>query len=150
VTKRLIDKNGFSLLELLVVLSIISTILYIAAPNFFRSFDNFKTKQLFRNMVADIRTTRIQSINTGQQQVWTIDLENRQFWSTVKNKKQSYKEDVNVTLTTASREQQSNKVASIRFFPNGSSTGARLELNKSTFTYVAEVDWLTGMLTLHD
>lgn len=142
--------KGFSLIEMLVVLAIISFIVVIATPSFFNGFDSLKVKQTIRTMSANIIQTRASAINTGKQQTWTLDLKNRQFWSSSTDLKKSYPTDIDVEFTTGSRERRSDTLASIRFFPNGSSTGAKLAIQKKNYRYTAQIDWLTGMLIIDE
>ena len=53
-------------------------------------------------------------------------------------------EGVDLQLTTAASEVVAENVGAIRFFPDGGSTGGRVDLNVNGREYVVHVAWLTG------
>jgi general secretion pathway protein H len=52
-----------------------------------------------------------------------------------------------VTVTAAAADVEPGRVAAIRFFPDGSSTGGRIELRLHERRAVVAVDWLSGRVT---
>jgi general secretion pathway protein H len=142
--------TGMSLIELLVVLSIISGVLYVVTPNFYNGFDSLRMKQLVRNIVSDLRLTQSSALKTGKQQTWTLDVKKHQYWSSLSGEKTNYPINVNIELTTASQEQLTDDIAAIRFFPSGGATGGKLELRQDAMSYTLSVDWLTGIVSVDD
>ncbi|MDX1606523.1 MAG: hypothetical protein R3202_10055, partial [Candidatus Competibacterales bacterium] len=57
-------------------------------------------------------------------------------------------EDVTIRLYTAQSELLDQKRGSIRFFPDGSSTGGHIALAEGGLEYRVNVDWLTGRVTI--
>ena len=57
-------------------------------------------------------------------------------------------EGMEIQLTTARSEVMSDEVGSIRFFPDGGSTGGRVDLLVNGREYVINVAWLTGEASL--
>jgi general secretion pathway protein H len=49
-----------------------------------------------------------------------------------------------MSLITAQSEQANESVGAIRFYPDGSSTGGRIDLSSDDVRYVIDVSWLTG------
>jgi general secretion pathway protein H len=47
-------------------------------------------------------------------------------------------------MRTAAHEAADDRVGSIRFFPDGSSTGGRISLSSGKSIHTVVVDWLTG------
>jgi len=57
-------------------------------------------------------------------------------------------DDVEVTLVTAQTETSGSGQAGVRFFPDGSSTGGRLTLERGAFIWRIDINWLTGQVKL--
>jgi len=143
-------QQGFSLIELLIVLAITAGLLSIVAPRLNNVLEGMKFKNLAREVVASLNSTRSQAISKGEDGVWLLDIENRYFQYGAKQKKVSYSEDIGVTLTTASKEQLSATQANIRFFPDGSATGGEVVLAQGERNYSIQIDWLTGRIQFYD
>jgi general secretion pathway protein H len=54
---------------------------------------------------------------------------------------------IEITVTAADSERRSPGTAGIRFFPNGSSTGATIKLRSDRQSYEVRVNWLTGRVS---
>ena len=52
-------------------------------------------------------------------------------------------------LYTVEKELTSDKVAAIRFYPDGSSTGGRVTIGKDDRKFEIDVDWLTGRVRIN-
>ena len=57
-------------------------------------------------------------------------------------------EGAELLLITASTEQQSKDEGSILFFPDGSSTGGRIEVAYAQDKFMIDVNWLTGKINI--
>jgi general secretion pathway protein H len=55
-----------------------------------------------------------------------------------------------LSVFTAKSEAVEDKVASIRFFPDGSSTGGAISIANGGTKFRVDVDWLTGSVTILD
>jgi general secretion pathway protein H len=53
-----------------------------------------------------------------------------------------------LTVVTAQEELSGDGVASIRFYPDGSSTGGRIKLEKNGTNWQIDINWLTGQIEL--
>jgi general secretion pathway protein H len=54
---------------------------------------------------------------------------------------------IEISVTAADSERRSPESAGIRFFPNGSSTGATIKLRSDRQSYEVRVNWLTGRVS---
>lgn len=140
-------QTGFTLVEVLVVMIIIALVLGLVATSLSRSISGAEARQSARNMVAALRYTRTQAILKKSEQVFTVDLEARAYQAPGKARV-VLPEGVELQLTTAASEVIEEDVGRIRFFPDGGSTGGRVDLNVNGREYIVNITWLTGEASL--
>jgi general secretion pathway protein H len=142
--------RGFSLLELLIVLAISSAVVALAAPRLTGTMDHLQLKRLSREMAAALRTTREIAISKGQDALWTLDLKQHHYQYGKQNKIVPFSQDIHIKLTTASKEQITDDIANIRFYPDGSATGGEVVLTQGQLGYTIQINWLTGQVKIND
>lgn len=135
--------RGFTLVEVLVVMVIIALVLGLVATSLSRSISGAEARQSARNLVAALRYTRTQAILKKSEQVFTVNLGERAYQAPGRDRV-SLPEGVELQLTTAATELVRDDVGAIRFFPDGGSTGGRVDLDVNGRLYVVHVAWLTG------
>lgn len=139
--------RGFTLVELLVVLAIISLAMALVATSLSRSISAAESRVAARKIVAALRYTRTQAILKKSAMVFSVDTENRSYQAPGR-KTVELPEGMDVLLTTARSEMTSEAVGGIRFFPDGGSTGGRVDLYVNGREYRVDVAWLTGEASL--
>lgn len=139
--------RGFTLVELMVVLVIIALMLGLVATSMSRSISGAESREASRKLVANLRYTRTQAILSKSEQRFMVDLEQRSYTAPGRAPVQ-LPEGMEIQLTTARSELMSDQVGSIRFFPDGGSTGGRVDLLVNGREYVINVAWLTGEASL--
>ena len=84
-------------------------------------------------LVTELREARAQA--TGRRQVTTVrfDADTR-----------ALPDEITLDLFDANLEPLDRKTDTIRFFPDGSSTGGRVRLEAGDERYDIDIDWLTG------
>lgn len=142
--------RGFTLVELLVALLIATLIISIIPPLFTGSIASTETRAAVRKLATGLRHARSQAIATQQQTTLTLDLEQRRFRTSGRPGEIALARDLALTLTTADSEVETQELGSIRFFPDGSSTGGRIKVGDGSRQFVLDVDWLTGRVALHE
>ena len=147
VAQRNAAMRGFTLVELMVVLVIIALMLGLVATSMSRSISGAEAREASRKLVANLRYTRTQAILSKSEQRFIVDLEQRSYTAPGRKPVQ-LPEGVEIQLTTARSELMSDEVGSIRFFPDGGSTGGRIDLLVNGREYVINVAWLTGEASL--
>jgi len=140
--------RGFTLLEILVVLGIMTLLLAVVPPALTNVIAGTKLKGATRDLAAGLRLARNQAIVKQNDTTLSLDVEDKIFQIADKQKKLNLPEDTKLTLTTAQSEQITEKEGAIRFFADGSSTGGRITLNKARNTYTIDVNWLTGKIRI--
>jgi general secretion pathway protein H len=136
-------QQGFTLVELMVVMVIIAMIMGLVATSMSSSISSAEARSATRKLVANLRYTRTRAIVDKKELVFLVDIENRSYKAPGR-KVIRLPEGVDVTLTTARSEMTSEDVGGIRFFPDGGSTGGHIELTINDREYRVNVAWLTG------
>ena len=149
-TQKFICQRGFTLIEMVVVIVLIGLAYTLLPKLAFGGVSGPELKSNVRAVAAGLRMTRDAAINTRREATLTIDLDARVF--TVQNDARLHKlnEKIEVKLYTAQADLVSDKVGSIRFFPDGSSNGGRVTVGAGGRDFAVDVDWLTGRVTISE
>lgn len=135
--------QGFTLVEIMVVMVIIALVMGMVATSMSRSISSAEARAATRKVVASLRYTRARAIIDKAEQVFEINVDNRSYKAPGR-KLVTLPEGVDITVTTARSEITAEDVAGIRFFPDGGSTGGHIELTINEREYRVNVAWLTG------
>lgn len=135
--------RGFSLLELLVVLVIVALMATVVGVSISRSISGAEVRSASRDLTAALRYTRGQAILTRSEKTLSVDVEKREYQAPDKPVV-TIPEDLTIRLLTAQTEQTGESAGTIRFFPDGSSTGGKVTLAAGEREWVVTVGWLTG------
>jgi len=135
--------RGFTLVELLVVLVIASLVLALVGTSISRSISGAEMRTAARKLAASLRYTRTRAIISKSEQVFLVDIENRNYTAAERDPVE-LPEGMNVQLNTARSELTSEHVGGIRFYPDGGSTGGYVLLESNERIYRINVVWLTG------
>lgn len=140
---------GFSMLEMMLVLVVLVIAYGIASPmvaNFNGSGD---AKGSARIIASALKRARNEAISGRKETPLTFDLEARTLTFAGEPKPLQLSAKLDLQLYTVQQELTSEKVASIRFYPDGSSTGGRVTVGKDERKFEIDVDWLTGRVRIN-
>lgn len=143
-------QQGFSLLELMVVVVLIGLAYTLLPKMVFSGVSGAELRSNVRAVASGLRLTRDTAINTRREAVLTLDLDNRVF--TVQNDARPHKlnEQLDVKLYTSQADLITDRIGTIRFYPDGSSNGGRVTVGAGGRAFIVDVDWLTGHVTIDD
>jgi general secretion pathway protein H len=139
--------RGVSLLELLLVVAILATAGVLAATAMGGGFDGIRLRSNAKEIAAQLRFTRAQAIATGQPQRFTID-PRAHTWTAPDGRDGEIPQQLAIAFTGAREVQPSQGVGAILFFPDGASTGGRVQLAIDRAAWNIDVAWLTGEVKL--
>lgn len=139
---------GFTLLEVIVVFTIMALILAIVPPYLPQVIDSINVKAAIRELATSLKHTRSQAINRQQIIPVRLNVDQRHYIIDKKLTHLTLPEETSMSLITAESEQLSQYEGQIRFFPDGSSTGGQIKLTYNGKTYYIDVHWLTGKVAI--
>jgi prepilin-type N-terminal cleavage/methylation domain-containing protein len=146
-------KTGFTLIELMVVMLLISIILAVAIPRFEGGFLQDPIKQFSRKMISTVRSLRSAAVQTQMQQTLVVDLNSQQLYVASPAKqdetgsaapKKSFKLPDSLALVAvefSGSDRVTTGNAQIHFYPAGYSDHAFIRLesgNEDRYTFVVQ------------
>lgn len=142
-------EHGFTLLELLVVLFIMVLGFSAISISMSSGNDTLELKSAARDMMSALRYARGQALVSHKETAVAIDLSENSYTVSTRDKTYKISEDIDISVVTAQDELEGEGVANIRFFPDGSSIGGRITLEKGKVSWQIDVNWLTGACELN-
>lgn len=142
--------GGFTLVEMLVVTVIMVLAYAMTAPMISAGVSGAELKAAARQIAAGLRKARSEAVMRKNEITLTLDVERRQFELGGDRRVYRLPEKVDVSLFTAQSELTDGTTGSIRFYPDGSSTGGRVTLARNDRKYLVDVDWMTGRVKILD
>lgn len=142
--------RGVTLLELLIVLSIMAVLAALVVPRFTGGVSTSALKGATREIAAGLRLARSEALATRKETRLLLDLEQRTFRVEPDARVHALPKEIELKLFTAQSDLMSDKVGAIRFFPDGGSNGGRVTLAAGERKYNVDIDWLTGRVAILD
>ena len=137
-------QTGLTLLELLVVFAVLSLFLAISTPYLVSAVERSELNESIRQMATDIVKTKRQAVLTQQPMRFHIDLLNNSYKDGEHGPEKRLADEISITVTTIEEEVIKDRLASIRFFPDGSSTGGVIDFVYQDQRKSILIDWMTG------
>jgi general secretion pathway protein H len=141
-------QSGVTLLELLIVLTIMGFVAAIAIPMFSDGVSTTQLKSAAREVAAGLRLARDQAIAQRNETLWQVDVAARAFSVPPDPRVHRLPERIEIKLYAAQSDLANESLGAIRFFPDGGSNGGRVTLGAGERKYEVDVDWLTGRIAI--
>ena len=141
--------NGFSMLELLLVLVLLVLAYGLATPVIANLSGAGDLKASARTIASALKRTRSLAIAARKETPLTFNLETRTLTLAGDPAPLQLPPKLDLQLYTVEKELTSDKIAAIRFYPDGSSTGGRVTVGKDDRKFEIDVDWLTGRVHIN-
>jgi general secretion pathway protein H len=137
--------SGITLIEVLVALTIAAMLTAAAVPAVTRALDRARTNNNTRELVAALKTARLEARASGAEALFILDVATRVYSVAQGRDRALAVPDVTtLSLLTAESERLTQTAGAIRFFADGSSTGGTITLSLRGREQRVEIDWLTG------
>lgn len=139
--------RGFSLIEILMVVALFALAAGLMGYVLGSGFQGRQLRQAAQEVALALKFTRGQALASGQAQLFTLDVHNRQ-WDAAGKRHGQLPEPIQVEVVTARQEQVAPQVARIRFFADGSATGGGVTVSRGRAQWRVAVDWVTGRVRM--
>ena len=141
-------QQGFTLLELLVVLFIVVLGVSIVAVNISSGNTAINHERTARDIVSALRHTRNTALMSHRETAVVFDVVEHNYKIVPSNKVYKIPEQFAINVQIAKNQLLNEQQGSIRFFNDGSSSGGRVLLTRDTAVWQINVIWLTGQIEL--
>ena len=160
--------RGFTLLELMVVIVLMMAVVSVVSVNIVSGLDSSRVKTSARQLATVLRSARTEALSSGFEtgialgrmdpEVEDATLDHGELAGVVadaKGPQRSYTilpagewvalpRGMSLSLTPGGAPGALVPSGSLMFYPDGSSSGGRLEVQAGADRLIIEVDWLTG------
>ena len=149
---------GFTLVELIVVLVLISVSLALAAPTISHSIERAQFRKDVRSVTTMLTLTRSQAITQKIPYGTYIDHDNLTVWvdpykknreNPTKDATQTYLSNTNTLRVVIQKRSETKGISALIFHPNGSSSGGTFEMHspRKKDSIEIKLNILTGLFT---
>jgi general secretion pathway protein H len=136
-------ERGFTLLELLVVLTIMALVTAVSMPLLRGRQDGIEARREVTALASELRRARLSALTNAAGAGIEFDLERRTFRAAA-GAARRLPDGMAMTLETVRSQQAGGRAGRIWFYPDGSSTGGRVTLRDRGRLYRIDIDWITG------
>ena len=135
-------KQGFTLLELIVVLVIIGIVAGVAVPRFTGSFDSIRFRKTMNELVYFLREARIKAMSSAEATNVVFDLRGGYCWN---EDKRIFIMPNEIEMFTDKFEAKDEQTRILTFYPNGTALEDKLGFVCDNMVAVLHVEPLGGM-----
>ncbi len=143
--------TGFTLLELLIVLSVAAMLVSLSGPLYSRVVPGARTKSDVHALIVALRDAASDAVSSGHESRVRFSIPERSYaagGSRPVTLSGGTRLSVESALELHGPPSDDYGTATIRFFPDGSSSGGTISLSGANRDYLIGVDWLTGRVEL--
>ena len=139
--------NGFTLLEMLAVILLIGVATAAVAFSVTQGLASARAAAASADLAAALRATRAQAIVRGKTQVFDLDTRGHR-WRNAHGQSVQLPPGMQLSITSAREDAPNDHTGRIRFFPDGSSTGGHIVVQRGQRRWRVDVAWLTGAVAV--
>lgn len=141
---------GFTLLELMVVLTLMGAIATLTTPRVAQMYDNMRFQSAVRDLITSFNAARYQSIHLGRPVELLIDAQNFRY-SLNNGEPRQLPDNVRLDMLSAGELMPGKGQVVYRFYPDGSASGGYVRVLRETAGgeagTVINIDWLLGRIS---
>ncbi|MFK2915832.1 GspH/FimT family pseudopilin [Dyella koreensis] len=146
-SRRATRAHGFTLLEMLAVILLIGIAAAAVSVSVSQGLASARVNAASGELAAALRATRAQAIVRGQEQVFDVDTRKNTYRGS-DQRDVRLPQGMRLSITSAKEDQPNATTGRIRFFPDGSSTGGHITLQREQRRWQVNVSWLTGAVSV--
>ena len=137
--------HGFTMVELLVAITIVGLLLAVAVPSSARFYDSIRYRQSVRDVITLLGSARYLAVNSGEAQ--DVIVSPRVRTVRLNEESRTLPKGMNIVVHSAG-ELNRDEEGVIRFYPEGGSSGGDLDVERTGSHGVRiSVDWLVGSIS---
>jgi general secretion pathway protein H len=140
---RVARNDGFTLVEMLVVLSLVALLLVVSLPYSTSSGEARKLDAASQIIAAKLRETQTLSLSSNRERSLTLDIGKGLLVQADPDKIFEIPKGITLSVVTSGNEILDDAGA-FRFFPDGGSTGGKIILSSGDSRREIAISWLTG------
>ena len=145
VPKTSAGERGFTILELLVAISIVGLVLAVSVPASGRLYKTMQYREAVRDVVTLFASARYAAVSSGRAQDVKINPRTREL--TLNDNVRRLPAALNIVVHSA-RELNDRDVGVIRFYPEGGASGGGVDIEiPERWGVRINVDWLIGRVS---
>ncbi|HLZ67811.1 MAG TPA: GspH/FimT family pseudopilin [Aliidongia sp.] len=141
------SERGFTLIEMIVVLAILSLVLVMVAARGPLGLHTLTARAAANELASGFRQARARAVADNRPVAVSIDLAAHN-WRIGADRPTALPRDLNIAVLTVAGQTVGGTTADIRFLPDGSSTGGRVELKDGRRRMRIGIDWLNGRVSV--
>lgn len=134
----------------MLVLVIAALLAAVAVPGFEPLMARAKLYSATRDIASALRHARGQAMIRGRETEFELDLAKHTYRVTGRDKTYHLPPQIGLGLYTAEAETVDEDLGKIRFYPDGSATGGRVDLQGGGRKRAVDVSWLTGEVKIRE
>ena len=142
-------------MEILIVLVIAVIVMAVVAPRFSSRTSSARFAGISKEIASGLRFARMKAVTDRMKAVtdqkpseFIVNLEQRHYQISGIEKTYSIPEDLEISVYTAASQVVGEEQGSIVFFPDGSSSGGRIDLSGNGRKRAIDVNGLTGLVEI--
>jgi general secretion pathway protein H len=140
--------RGFTLIEMLVVLTILALVMVLVPPFLAGGQARAEFTATAQQIAAALRDTRGLAIRRGHTATFAVDFAAGAYGTSDGGRIRHVPKGLRLLVYTPAGEPVGTDIGVIRFFADGSSTGGEVRLLQGERRSNVRVDWLTGRVSL--
>lgn len=129
---------------MLSVLVIALLAMTLVLPNLSKGLSAAEMSSATRDIASSLRYLRSYAVTSSKQAEFNIDVKSNRYTVSGRSKQYAVPDSIQLKLLTVDSEIKDEGQGTIRFYPDGSSTGGRITLKTEDRTRIVDVNWLTG------
>lgn len=141
--------EGYTLTELLIVIAILALLVVALPMTFSQGRSGLEAKATVTALSDALRGARVAAIAGHDEASVIIDLSARTYAAEPRTEATRFGEDVALSIED-SKCMKKGRIAEIRFFADGGSSGCRLRIAAGRASYRITVQWLTGRVIVDE
>lgn len=140
------NHRGFTLLELLVVMTIATLVLVIVPVRFSAMVPHVESQAEIKRLVLALRAARGMAIRESREVYVTLDLAHQQYALPGSAQMRPLPKNFKIKYLAPFTPSHVTQLVEIHFFSDGSSSGGRIDMTAKDAHYEITIDWLTGRI----